>query len=322
MACGLASARRRSPRARAARVATTNPRARLPHRRLRILAVSLDLILGYGGMVSFGHAAYFGAGAYVVGALVLGGVHNGFLHFAPASPAGLPRLRGGHAERSHAQHLFHHAHFAFAQMLFYLAVGPAAVRRRRRHAARAPLPVRRLPDLANLRHFYYFALPCSLVGCSSCDRIVRSRFGMVLRGCMQNERACRPSAWPPMVQGCGLLHRGRHRRAGRLPGGEPERLREPELPRLEGLGRRDHDDRGRRHRYPPRRADRRAGVPADAGRHLLLHRPLDGGVRPVSRAGGALLEARHLRSGSSPADERAGPLAPWARQALRRHRRH
>ena len=32
-----------------------------------IAAVSLDLILGYGGMVSFGHAAYLGIGAYAVG---------------------------------------------------------------------------------------------------------------------------------------------------------------------------------------------------------------------------------------------------------------
>src|SRR2546422_8318146 len=44
-----------------------------------IAALSLDLILGYGGMVSFGHAAYLGIGAYAVGVLTHHGVANGYL---------------------------------------------------------------------------------------------------------------------------------------------------------------------------------------------------------------------------------------------------
>src|SRR5262245_11830506 len=49
-----------------------------------IAALSLNLILGYGGMVSFGHAAYLGIGAYAVGILAHHGIHNGFLQFAVA----------------------------------------------------------------------------------------------------------------------------------------------------------------------------------------------------------------------------------------------
>src|SRR5437660_11456709 len=44
-----------------------------------LAALSLDLVLGYGGMVSFGHAAYLGIGAYAVGILAFSGVDNGFL---------------------------------------------------------------------------------------------------------------------------------------------------------------------------------------------------------------------------------------------------
>ena len=44
---------------------------------LAIAAVSLNLILGYGGMVSFGHAAYIGIGAYAVGILAFYGVTSG-----------------------------------------------------------------------------------------------------------------------------------------------------------------------------------------------------------------------------------------------------
>src|SRR6266480_3612394 len=49
-----------------------------------IAALSLDLILGYGGLVSFGHAAYLGIGAYAVGILSFHGIANGFVHFAAA----------------------------------------------------------------------------------------------------------------------------------------------------------------------------------------------------------------------------------------------
>ena len=44
-----------------------------------IAAVSLDLILGFGGMISFGHAAYLGLGAYAVGIFAYYGITDGFL---------------------------------------------------------------------------------------------------------------------------------------------------------------------------------------------------------------------------------------------------
>src|SRR5438270_13804162 len=49
-----------------------------------IAALSLDLILGYGGLVSFGHAAYFGIGAYAVGILSSYGVTAGMAPLATA----------------------------------------------------------------------------------------------------------------------------------------------------------------------------------------------------------------------------------------------
>ena len=52
-----------------------------------IAAVSLDLILGYGGLVSFGHAAYLGIGGYAVGILSFHGISSGFVHFAVAPAA-------------------------------------------------------------------------------------------------------------------------------------------------------------------------------------------------------------------------------------------
>ena len=46
---------------------------------LALAAVSLNLILGYGGMMSFGHAAYLGIGGYSVGILAFEGVTSGFV---------------------------------------------------------------------------------------------------------------------------------------------------------------------------------------------------------------------------------------------------
>src|SRR4051812_29649541 len=52
-----------------------------------LAAVSLNLILGYGGMVSFGHAAYLGIGGYAVGILGFYGLASGWLHFGVAIAA-------------------------------------------------------------------------------------------------------------------------------------------------------------------------------------------------------------------------------------------
>ena len=51
---------------------------------LGIAAISLNLILGYGGMVSLGHAAYIGIGAYCVGIPSYYDYYSGWLHISLA----------------------------------------------------------------------------------------------------------------------------------------------------------------------------------------------------------------------------------------------
>src|SRR5262245_56684598 len=51
---------------------------------LAIAATSLNLILGYGGMVSFGHAVYLGLGGYAVGILAHEGNSSGFVQWPVA----------------------------------------------------------------------------------------------------------------------------------------------------------------------------------------------------------------------------------------------
>src|SRR5256885_3274642 len=89
-----------------------------------IAAVSLDLILGYGGMVSFGHAAYLGIGAYAVGIPAFHGVGNGFVQWGLAIVAsGLVALVIGAISIRTSGVYFIVITLAFAQMLYYLGIG-------------------------------------------------------------------------------------------------------------------------------------------------------------------------------------------------------
>ena len=54
---------------------------------LALAAASLNLLMGYGGMMSFGHAAYLGIGGYAVGILAQEGFGSGFLQFPVALAA-------------------------------------------------------------------------------------------------------------------------------------------------------------------------------------------------------------------------------------------
>ena len=88
-----------------------------------IAALSLNLILGYGGMVSFGHAAYLGVGAYAVGILAHHGIDNGFLQFAVAigASAAVALVIGAVSIRTSGVY-FIMITLAFTQMLFYLGI--------------------------------------------------------------------------------------------------------------------------------------------------------------------------------------------------------
>ena len=88
-----------------------------------IAAVSLNLILGYGGMVSFGHAAYLGIGGYAVGILAFYGVHSGWLQWPLAIGASaLAALAIGAVSIRTSGIYFIMITLAFTQMLYYLGV--------------------------------------------------------------------------------------------------------------------------------------------------------------------------------------------------------
>src|SRR5436305_13280655 len=91
---------------------------------LAIAALSLNLIMGFGGMVSFGHAAYLGIGGYAVGILAKEGIASGFVQWpvAIAAAALYALIVGALSLRTRGVY-FIMITLAFAQMIYYVAIG-------------------------------------------------------------------------------------------------------------------------------------------------------------------------------------------------------
>ena len=154
-----------------------------------IAAVSLDLILGYAGLVSFGHAAYFGIGAYAVGILSFHGIGNGFVHFAAALlAAAAAALAIGFVSLRTSGVYFIMITLAFGQMVYFLGVSV------NRYGGDDGLNVSRhsdfagLIDLADQTVLYYFAFAFLVLVLLLGGRLVQSRFGVLLQGVKSNER--------------------------------------------------------------------------------------------------------------------------------------
>jgi branched-chain amino acid transport system permease protein len=156
-----------------------------------IAALSLDLILGYGGMVSFGHAAYLGIGAYAVGIPAFHGLENGFLQWGLAVVgSGLAALVIGAICLRTSGVYFIMITLAFAQMLYYLGIGLETYGgdNGMRLAARSRFG---LVDLTSPVSFYYVVLAILLVLLVVGRRLAAARFGLVIRAARSNEARAR-----------------------------------------------------------------------------------------------------------------------------------
>jgi branched-chain amino acid transport system permease protein len=164
-----------------------------------IAAISLNLILGYGGLVSFGHAAYLGVGGYAVAIFSFYGVNNGLLQWGVAIGASaLVALAIGAVSIRTSGVYFIMITLAFTQMLYYLGIsieeygGDDGIRLK----ARSQFP---LLDLGDGLQFYYVVLALMLASVYLVHRIVNSRFGMVLRATKSNEARSRAIGFSPYL---------------------------------------------------------------------------------------------------------------------------
>jgi branched-chain amino acid transport system permease protein len=165
---------------------------------LAIAAVSLNLILGYGGLVSFGHAAYLGIGAYAVGILAFYGFTNGWLQWAVAIGASaLVALAIGAVSIRTSGIYFIMITLAFTQMLYYLGISLEEYGGDDGMRIKTKSQFSGLVDLSDPVAFYYLALALMLISVLLVYRIVNSRFGMVLRATKSNEARSRAIGFSP-----------------------------------------------------------------------------------------------------------------------------
>ena len=164
---------------------------------LAIAAVSLNLILGYGGLVSFGHAAYLGLGAYAVGIPAHHWLYGGLEHLGLATTSGMIQIplavavsalfalvTGAICLRTKGVY-FIMITMAFAQMMYYAIVSIEEYGGDDGLVIdmRSELPGITLDDPLQLFALAYVSLVVAML---LVRMIVHSRFGMVLRGAKGN----------------------------------------------------------------------------------------------------------------------------------------
>ena len=162
-----------------------------------LAAASLNLIMGFGGMMSFGHAAYLGIGGYAVGILAHEGIASGFIQWpvAIAVSALFALVIGALSLRTRGVY-FIMITMAFAQMAYYIAAGMA------RYGGDDGLTIYKRSDFAGLINlsdkvqFYYLCFVLLLVAIYLIYRIVNSRFGMVVQGARSNEKRMQAIGFP------------------------------------------------------------------------------------------------------------------------------
>ena len=152
-----------------------------------IAALSLDLLVGYGALVSFGHAAFMGIGAYAVGILASHGFGDALvaLPVALVASALFAWLTGIVCLRTKGVY-FIMITLAFGQMAFFTASSLAPYGGDDGLTLQARSTIAGLNLLGSDRSFYYATLLCLALVYLFCQSLVRSRFGRVFRGAREN----------------------------------------------------------------------------------------------------------------------------------------
>jgi len=164
---------------------------------LAIFALSLDLLVGYTGLVSFGHAAFFGVGAYTLGLLAPRYDAANLWLTLPAAmlAAGIAAFVVGLFVVRVKGVYFIMVTLAFAQM-FYFVFHDTKFGRGSDGISMNFKPVAAIGgfvpfDLANAMHVYYFVLVLMLAVFALLRRMLRSPFGRALMGIRSNEHRMR-----------------------------------------------------------------------------------------------------------------------------------
>jgi branched-chain amino acid transport system permease protein len=152
-----------------------------------VAALALDLLVGYGGLISFGHAAFIGLGAYAVGILSAEGIRDALVSLPVAIAVSMlfAWLTGIVCLRTRGAY-FIMITLAFGQMVYFVATSLELYGGDNGLSVAARNTVAGWPLLKSDRAFYYFTLASLLAAYLFCRALAVSRFGRVLRGAKEN----------------------------------------------------------------------------------------------------------------------------------------
>ncbi|MGA8227371.1 MAG: branched-chain amino acid ABC transporter permease [Xanthobacteraceae bacterium] len=152
-----------------------------------IAAIALDFLIGYGGLISFGHAAFVGLGAYAVGILSVHGFTDALiaLPVALAASALFALATGAVCLRTQGVY-FIMITLAFSQMVFFTASSLAPYGGDDGLTVRARDTIAGFALMHDARSFYYIVFACLLVTYLLCRALIASRFGRVFCGAREN----------------------------------------------------------------------------------------------------------------------------------------
>ena len=169
---------------------------------LAIFALSLDLLVGYTGLVSFGHAAFYGIGAYALGLLAPKYEAANLWLTLPAAmlAAGVAAFAVGVFVVRVRGIYFIMVTLAFAQM-FYFVFHDTKFGRGSDGISMNFKPVAAIGgfvpfDLSNTTHVYYFVLALLIAVFAFLRTVLRSPFGRALMGIRSNEHRMRSLGFP------------------------------------------------------------------------------------------------------------------------------
>ena len=162
-----------------------------------LFGVSMNILWGYGGIPTFGHAAFFGFGGYVCGILIIhGGIANFWVNlvlvmvFTALLGAGLgvPAFRVYGVGASDNPIYFLLVTLAFGELLVRVAISARALTGGSTGMSGIPYPDLGLPITINSYSFYFLVLLIVVVCLFVIHRLVNSHYGYALRGIHDNER--------------------------------------------------------------------------------------------------------------------------------------
>ena len=162
-----------------------------------LAATSLNLVLGYGGMISFGHAAFVGTGAYVSSIFIAEGITSAWIGWpvAVAASAVVALAIGAVSLRTRGVY-FIMITLAFAQMMFFLVNSMKAYGGDEGLSLPARASTGLGVDLGSDVAFYYVALGALAVAVYALHRLAHSRFGRTIQAIRENEARAEAIGFP------------------------------------------------------------------------------------------------------------------------------